>query len=89
MANYNMTQGELLPLIEHKVGNAPIDQRAYDGYVNATALCDVSGKKLAHYLSNKSTKEFLAELSSDVGIPITELVQIVKGGKPKLQRIRI
>lgn len=81
----HIAQGELLPLIEHKVDTVGIDQRANDGYVNATALCQASGKQLKHYLSNKGTKEFLCELSSEVGIPTSELVQIVRGGVPNLQ----
>ena len=74
-----MTQMELA-LIPHKVENTLINQRAIDGYVNATAMCQAVGKKLGHYLENKTTKDFLVELSSDIGIPIPELVQIVSGG---------
>jgi hypothetical protein len=80
-----MRQDDLFPVIAHQVESTSIDQRAFDGYVNATALCKASGKQLAHYLSNQSTKDFLVELSSDIGIPMSELVQIVKGGRPELQ----
>lgn len=74
-----------LPLIEHKVEAISIDQRANDGYVNATAVCQASGKQLGHYLETKATKAFLAELSDDIGIPISDLVQIIKGGHPQMQ----
>lgn len=74
-----------LPLIEHKVESISVDQRAHDGYVNATALCQASGKSLGHYLETKATKAFLAELSADIGITISELIQIVKGGHPQMQ----
>ncbi len=74
-----------LPLIGHVVGSVSIDQRANDGYVNATALCQAGGKQLGHYLENKVTKEFLNELSTDIGIPISQLVQIVIGGHPQMQ----
>lgn len=67
-------------LIPYEVENNLINQRAIDGYVNATAMCRVAGKQLGHYLENKTTREFLVELSSDIGIPIAELVQIVMGG---------
>jgi hypothetical protein len=77
-------QGEL-PLIGHQVESVSIDQRANDGYVNATALCQASGKQLGHYLEVKATQAFLTELSSDIGIPISELVQIIKGGAPRMQ----
>lgn len=68
------------PVIHRDVEGETIDQRSTDGYFNATAMCKVSGKKLGHYLENKTTKEFLAELSTDIGIPISELVIIHKGG---------
>jgi hypothetical protein len=84
MANDNIGQGELA-LIDHKIDNQAIGQRAHDGYVNATALCQASKKMLGHYLSNKTTKDFLVELSSDIGIPISALVQASKGGNPRLQ----
>jgi len=67
-----MTQLELI-LIPHKVENALINQRAVDGYINATAMCRAVGKKLGHYLENKTTQDFLAELSRDIGIPISGL----------------
>ncbi|WP_417595307.1 KilA-N domain-containing protein [Parasphingorhabdus sp.] len=78
-------QWSLLPLIEHKVEAVSIDQRANDGYINATAVCKASGKLLGHYLETKATKAFLKELSADIGIPISDLVQIIKGGHPQMQ----
>lgn len=78
------TQG-VLPLIAHQVESVSIDQRANDGYVNATALCQASGKKLSHYLENVSTKAFLSELSMDTGIPASTLVQVFQGKPVNLQ----
>ena len=75
----------VLPLIEHKVESVSIDQRANDGYVNATALCQACGKKLSHYLENVGTKAFLSLLSADAGYPASELVQAIKGGPPQMQ----
>lgn len=43
------------------------------------------GQTLGHYREATSTKRFLIELSTDIGIPITDLVQSIKGGKPALQ----
>lgn len=74
-----------LTLIPHKVAESTVDQRAKDGYVNATAMCRVAGKLVGHYIENKNTKEFVAALEADIGIPISELVQVVKGGEPHLQ----
>lgn len=74
-----------LPLIGHIVEAISIDQRANDGYINATAMCRASGKQLGHYLESKNTQAFLNELASDIGIPISELVQVIKGGHTKMQ----
>ena len=74
-----------LPLIIRQENNVVITQNALDGYINATSMCDAAGKKLGHYLENVSTKAFIAELSSDLGIPTTQLIQIVKGGIPQQQ----
>lgn len=76
----HISQGELLPIIQHEVNSTPINQRAVDGYVNATSLCQASGKQLKHYLENTSTKEFLSELSRSVGIPTDLLVQKILTG---------
>lgn len=78
--NDHIAQVELLPIISHEINSTPINQRATDGYVNGTALCQACSKKISHYLENKTTKEFLVELSIETGIPASELIQIVKGG---------
>ena len=74
-----------LALIPHKVENRIVQQRAVDGYINATEMCRASGKKFGHYNENRTTREFLAALSADIGTPISGLVQVVKGGPPNLQ----
>lgn len=69
-----------LSLITHKVDNSLVEQRAKDGYINATELCKVANKNLADYVRLLTTQNFLKELQADMGIPISELIQIVKGG---------
>lgn len=71
-----------LPLIEKVVDGTVVPMRAIDGYVNATAMCQAVGKKLGHYLEARATGEFLDALVSDIGIPISGLVLIKKGGRP-------
>ncbi len=78
MVQYNLP----LEFIPHEVGQTIIAQRTHDGYVNATAMCKAAGKMLNHYMSNNTTKEFLDELSSDTGIPVSGLVIVTKGGSP-------
>ncbi|HGM6050704.1 MULTISPECIES: KilA-N domain-containing protein [Stenotrophomonas] len=76
----NNTQQLSLHLIHRQMENTLIEQRKLDGYINATAMCQAVGKRLGHYLENATTAAFLAELATDVGIPTSLLVQVVKGG---------
>ena len=66
-------------LIEHPVNGAVIPQRPQDGYINATVLCQNAGKLFADYRRLSQTNEFLDELSLDMGIPISNLVQVIRG----------
>ena len=72
-------------LIEHSVDGAIIPQRPRDGYIDATALCKKAGKLFGSYNRSSQTKAFLNELSSVMQIRITDLVQVVQGGRPELQ----
>ncbi|MCJ2080187.1 KilA-N domain-containing protein [Methylobacterium sp. J-090] len=74
-----------LDLIPHQVGGALVCQRPSDGYINATAMCRAHGKLYADYARLGTTIAFLQALSTDMGIPITELVQSLRGGEPDLQ----
>lgn len=74
-----------LGLIEYPVQDDLIHQRIKDGYVNATAMCRVAGKKINDYARLQSTNDFLDVLSSETGIPVSELVESVRGGVPELQ----
>lgn len=74
-----------LNLIHHEAGGSIIDQRTGDGYINATALCKASNKLWGDYRRNGTSVAFLTELSSDMGIPITDLVHSIQGGAPHLQ----
>ncbi|WP_242689539.1 KilA-N domain-containing protein [Photorhabdus cinerea] len=74
-----------LALIPHEIEGEVIHLRAKDGYINATAMCKSAGKLFADYARVKTTTAFLHELSSDMGIPITELIQSFTGGRPENQ----
>lgn len=74
-----------LDLIPHAYGKEIIQQRAADGYVNATAMCKAANKLWGHYRENVTTKAFLEQLAVDIGIPISELVQSIKGGDHTMQ----
>lgn len=70
-------------LISRDLDGLVVFQRQEDGYINATQLCKAVGKLLADYLRLSSTTEYLEALSADMGIPISGLVQIRKGGNDK------
>lgn len=74
-----------LVLLPHAYQGELIDQRATDGYINATAMCKAAGRQWGHYQENAQTKAFLAALSADIGIPISEIAQSVRGGDHSLQ----
>jgi hypothetical protein len=67
-------------LIERSYNGVMILQRRSDEKLNATAMCKACGKLFAHYRANQSTQEFLEALSSNIGIPILDLVQAQVGG---------
>ncbi len=56
-----------------------------DRYVSLTDMAQACGKKLGHWNELKSSKSYLEALSSVIGIPATELVQINQGGTPDEQ----
>jgi hypothetical protein len=68
-----------LTLIPHKVAESIVDQRASDGYINATAMCKAAGRLFGHYRSNDGTEAFLKALEADIGIPISQLIQVLRG----------
>lgn len=78
-------------LILHTFNNVSIGQRKTDGYINATKLCASyqaqTGKtKLsADWLRTKRAKETVSYVSAVTGIPITDLVVTIQGGKPEEQ----
>ncbi|HBP1136149.1 KilA-N domain-containing protein [Pseudomonas aeruginosa] len=74
-----MTQMDL-PVIPHIVEGNLIHQRAADGYINATAMCQAAGKKFSHYNTVKGNIDFIEALSRSLVLPPNILVQSIKGG---------
>jgi hypothetical protein len=72
-------------LIPHQTAGGLVCQRPSDGYINATAMCQATSRLFGHYRERTSTQEFLEALAADIGIPISQLVQSVKGGVPEAQ----
>ena len=78
-------QQQSLALIPHTYQGQIVRLRSRDGYVNATAMCMAAGKQFGHYNENDRTEAFIRELSAEIGIPISDLIQSSKGGNPALQ----
>lgn len=84
-------------LITRTFNSVSISQRRSDGYFDATAMCKAAGKKWSHYLCLDGTKDFLQELSCQLGIPVfaeagntaseqnQSLIRTRKGGTPDEQ----
>lgn len=85
MAPHTLAVQPSLDLIPHEYQGQIVRLRSSDGYVNATAMCKTAQKQFKHYNENSGTRDFVSELSSEVGIPTTELIQSVTGGNPALQ----
>ncbi|MFM0330637.1 KilA-N domain-containing protein [Paraburkholderia strydomiana] len=74
-----------LPVIPHQMDGSMIHQRASDGYINATAMCQAANKLWGHYYELKRNQDFIEELSKDTRIPAALLVQAIKGGNREHQ----
>lgn len=73
------TNNSTKALILHTFNDTSIYQRATDGYLDATAMCQANGKLFADYRRLQSTEDFLYDLSSDMGIPISEIIKELRG----------
>lgn len=72
-------------LIPHKAQGTIVYQRPADGYINATAMCQAAGKRFHDYVRLGTSTDYLAALSTETGIPVSTLVQIIKGGDVQVQ----
>lgn len=73
-------------LIEHSVGGEVVPQRPTDGYINATRLCKQAGKQFGHYRASAQTQDFLTALELEIGIPISNLVQVIRGRGDRIEQ---
>ena len=48
-------------------------------------MCQASNKMWADYYRLRTTDSFLKALNADMGIPISDLVRVIKGGDPRMQ----
>lgn len=69
-----------LDLIPHDYRGEIISQRAKDGYINATAMCQAANKRLNDYTRAAATVAFIDELSRSAGIPADVLISTIVTG---------
>ena len=72
-------------LISSSYNNFAISRRESDGWVNLTQMCKANGVKFNDFLRLKSTKAYISSMAADTGKPASEIIQVKKGGDPKLQ----
>ena len=52
-------QAYQLQIIYHEIEKSPINQRAIDGYINATEMCKAAGKRFNNYSQLSGTDDYL------------------------------
>lgn len=67
-------------LVPHSYQGSLIQQRAGDGYINATAMCKAAGKEWSNYNQNGATKAFFVALEGSLGIPRDVIIQSIATG---------
>lgn len=74
-------------LIENYNGvQVAFEMKNNDMMINATEILkNYPNKRMSDFLSNKTTKELINQVSSETGISASELVIVVKGGQPQAQ----
>ena len=59
--------------------NGQVIQKREDGFISLTQMCHANGKLLANWKQLKSTDAYLKAVSSDIGIPMSQLLEVRKG----------
>ncbi len=66
-------------LIPHTINASVINQRAEDGFINATAMCQSAGKRWHDYFTLDTTTSFLDVLSLETRITVSKLICVIRG----------
>ncbi len=69
-----------------KLNDVVVISRSEDNYINATHLCQAGDKLFADWFRLNTTKQLLTEAESDMGIPISQLIDIKKGNSNEFQQ---
>lgn len=79
-AEEELKKKKMITVEDLVIENFRIQSRSSDGYINATQLCKAGGKLFADWYRLENTKAFVKALGTDMGIPITDLINIIQGG---------
>ena len=72
------------PIITETYRGIPIPIQQNDCYVNATAMCQVFGKRPVDFLRLPSTRQFQSALAQDLNLQPEVLVEIQQGGNQRV-----
>ena len=64
-----------------------INQRAKDGYINATAMCKAAGKRFFDFHRLDTTEAFLDALMTETGIPVSDKFKRLEVGFPNCREL--
>jgi len=73
--NGKETNMENIAVVHHTIQGIEVCHRKEDGYFNATSMCKASKKQWYDFYRLVSTKDFIAVLSTETGIPVLLLVE--------------
>lgn len=63
-----------------------IDCRPKDEFVNATAMCQATGKRWGHYWENRSTQEFIESLARQLRCRNSDILEIRQGRGDRVEQ---
>ena len=69
-----------IAVIQHSIQGVEVCYRITDGYFNATNMCKVLKKQWHDFYRLDSTNAFIDALSIETGIPVSEIVEVKRGG---------
>ncbi len=62
-------------IIMRELNGIEIKQREFDGYFDASAMCEVSERDFEEYLELRKTQSFLRLLSKELDLPKAQLIR--------------
>lgn len=70
--------------IKHDYKGITINQRSEDGYINLNEMAQATGKRIDHWLNNKSTQDLIAEFNLEVSYNSADRTRNSSNDQPAL-----